>query len=100
MMLFVFALKVLNEDLDIVAINHTHIALIPKISNPGLITHFQPISFYVFYKIVSKVLANYLKLVKNSLIDNTQGAFLLGCLITDNATIDFEIFHSLQSNKS
>lgn len=96
-----FALKVLNKGLDIVAINYIHISPIPKINNPILMTHFRPISFYnVFYKIVSKLLANYLKLVMNSLINEAQSVFLPSPLITDNATIAFEIFHSLQSNKS
>jgi hypothetical protein len=35
--------------------NHTNIALIPKIDNPSLVSHFKPISLTNFnYKIISK----------------------------------------------
>lgn len=62
---------------------------------------FQAISLCnVPYKIVSEVLVNRLKKVINTVIDEAQSVFLLDKLITDNATIAFEIFHSIDDNHS
>lgn len=75
------ALKVLNEGLDIAAINLTYVSLIPKTNNPSLMSHFHPICLCnVLYKIVSKFMANRLKIIMNSLIDDSQSAFYLTVL--------------------
>lgn len=42
--MFLLTLKVLNKGLDISAINVAHTTLIPEITNPFSMTHFQPIS--------------------------------------------------------
>jgi hypothetical protein len=58
-------------------INLMYIALIPKISNPTYVTEFRPISLCnVFYKLISKTLANRLKLVLNEIISQNQSAFI------------------------
>jgi hypothetical protein len=44
-------------------VNYTYIALIPNVKNPSSVTDYCPISLcIVLYKIISKVLANWLKL--------------------------------------
>jgi hypothetical protein len=66
-------------------INTTHIALIPKMQNP------------VIYKLISKVLANQLKVLLPTIISCTQSAFILGRLITDNIIAAFETIHTMQT---
>lgn len=62
--------------------NHTNLVLIPKCQNPLEVGQFKLIIFCNYlYKIVSKVLVNYLKLFLNDLISKNQSAFILGWLI-------------------
>lgn len=50
-------------------------------------------------KIITKVLANRLKKVLDTIISNTQSAFLPGRLILDNIMVSFEIMHYLKRKK-
>jgi hypothetical protein len=79
-------------------VNSTMIALIPKMKNPKSVTDFWPISLCnVVYKILSKVLANMLKIILPDIIFDSQSAFISGRLITDNIIAAYETMHIMQT---
>jgi len=92
------ALHFLNGGPFEAAINSTNLCLIPKVTSPTLVKDYRPISLCnVLYKIISKVLANRLKLVLSSIISLEQSAFIPGRLITDNILVAFETLHTMDT---
>ncbi|KAK2410765.1 hypothetical protein QL285_046110 [Trifolium repens] len=78
-------------------LNETNICLIPKCDSPASMKDFRPISLCnVLYKVVSKLLANRLKVVLGKFISEEQYAFVEGRSIIDNALIAIEIIHCLK----
>lgn len=82
-------------------LNQTFITLIPKVKNPEYILQFRPISLCnVTYKIISKTMANRLKIVFSEIISSNQSVFVKGRLISDNIIIAHEILRFLKVGKS
>ena len=81
-------------------INTTFIALIPKVDSPQSLNDFRPISLVgCLYKILSKVLANRLKMVMGSLIAETQTVFVKDRQILDEILIANEVVDEARKNK-
>ncbi|KAM1605749.1 hypothetical protein PS2_026450 [Malus domestica] len=82
-------------------INATHLVLIPKVHKPESVEQFRPISLGNFsYKVLSKVLANRLKVVLPDLISPSQNAFVAERQIQDNIGIAHELFHFLKTRNA
>jgi hypothetical protein len=70
------------------SLNSTFISLIPKVFGAVKLKDFRPISLVSgIYKIISKVLANRLKLVMSRIISTPQNAFVKGRQILDSMLI-------------
>ena len=97
----VTVLNFLNLGISPPKFNETHIVLIPKCKEPKKITKYRLISLCnAVYKIASKAIANRLKKILSAIISDTQSAFVLGRLITDNVMVAFEAMHHIYKKKS
>ncbi|GKV31769.1 hypothetical protein SLEP1_g40435 [Rubroshorea leprosula] len=80
--------------------NSSFIVLIPKVNNPQKIEEFRPISLIgVMYKVIAKLLANRISSVLDSIIGESQMAFLRGRQMVDSIVIANETIDAAKRNK-
>ncbi|GJR76641.1 hypothetical protein Tco_0089006 [Tanacetum coccineum] len=76
-------------------INHTIIALIPKVKSPSRINDYRPISCCnVLFKCITKIISNRIKESLKVLISPNQSAFVPGRRISDNILLTQELMHN------
>ena len=93
-------LSVLNSSHMLKKMNYTHIFLIPKKNDPKHMADYGPISLgNVVSRIISKVIANCLKLILPNVISNVQSAFVPNRLITNNTSIAYELLHKMRNKR-
>lgn len=81
--------------------NDTCVVLVPKVKQPECMKDLRPISLCnVVYKLVSKCVANRLKLILPDIIAQNQSAFIPGRLIMDNILLAYEVTHFMQNKRS
>ena len=89
--------KLLNQ------FNHTLIALIPKVDNPEVTSHFRPISLCsTFYKIIAKILVNRMWPILERLVQPTESTFVPHQAIHDKILLAYEVlnkFHPIKGEK-
>lgn len=90
-------LDILNSGHVPKELNHTFIALIPKLKNLVKVEAFRPIALCnVIYKLVLKAVANRLKVILPNIISTSHSAFVLGRQIINNILVAYELVHYLQ----
>ncbi|GAU35453.1 hypothetical protein TSUD_364090 [Trifolium subterraneum] len=95
--IFVAASNWLDRGYFPTSLNETNICLIPKCDNPISMKDLRPISLCkVLYQMISKVLANRLKICLDKCVSQEQSAFVEGRSILDNALIVIEVIHALK----
>ncbi|XP_022032624.1 uncharacterized protein LOC110933726 [Helianthus annuus] len=76
-------------------INHTFLALIPKVPTPGVVTDYRPISCCnVVYEAISKILTARILEGLKDIISENQSAFVPGRRISDNIMLTQELMHN------
>ncbi|GJR31659.1 hypothetical protein Tco_1107891 [Tanacetum coccineum] len=76
-------------------LNHTIIALIPKVSTPTRTNDYRLISCCnVLFKVISKIISNRIKGSLNGLISPNQSTFVPGRRISDNILLMQELMHN------
>eukprot|EP00253_Pinus_taeda_P020626 PITA_20626 len=82
------------------SLNSTFITLVPKVEEANTPEKFRPIALCnVIYKIISKVIANRLKMILPGIISQEQSGYVEGRQILDNILLAQEMIHSLHSRK-
>ncbi|CAN1773820.1 Transposon TX1 uncharacterized 149 kDa protein [Linum perenne] len=83
------------------ALNHTWIALLPKVAEVKTMKEIRPIGLCnCSYKVISKILTKRLGRILPMLISPTQNGFVQGRAIADNILIAHEIMHFMAGRTS
>lgn len=80
--------------------NHTFIALIPKIDGATKVEQFRRIALCnVGFKIITKIMANRLRTILDKMVAPTQATFVPNRHIQDNTILNHEIMHFMNERR-
>nr|XP_043639257.1 uncharacterized protein LOC122610328 [Erigeron canadensis] len=80
-------------------VNHTFLALIPKVTTPSMVTDYRPISCCnVLYKCISKIITDRIKDCLDDIVGINQSAFIPGRRISNNILLTQELMHNYHRN--
>ncbi|GJV71773.1 hypothetical protein Tco_1491768 [Tanacetum coccineum] len=81
-------------------INHTFLALIPKITTPLKVNYYRPISCCnVIYKCISKILTNRIIEGIKEVVSDNQSTFVPGRRISDSILVTQELMHNYHRDR-
>ncbi|XP_022042079.1 uncharacterized protein LOC110944741 [Helianthus annuus] len=81
-------------------VNHTILALVPKMDTPNSVLDYRPISCCnVLYKCTSKIITDRIKGSLDKLVSINQSAFVPGRKISDNILLTQELMHNYHLNR-
>ncbi|GJX03846.1 protein LAZ1 [Tanacetum coccineum] len=81
-------------------VNHTFVALIPKVTTPLKVNDYRPISCCnVIYKCISKILTNLIIEGIKEVVSDNKSAFVLGRRVSDNILITQELMHNYHCDR-
>lgn len=81
-------------------LNHTFIALIPKLEGDNRVEQFRPIALCnVSFKLITKIITTRLRTILEKVVYPTQVAFIPNRNITDNTILNHEIMHYMNGRK-
>lgn len=93
-------LDFLNHGVVLPRFHEKHIVLIPKNKSPERVTNYRPISLCnVIYKLASKVVANWMKMMLKDIVEENQSAFVAKRLITDNTLVTHEVMNHINRKR-
>ena len=82
------------------ALNSTFITLVPKCNKPENFSDFRPITLWnLLYKLVSKIIENWIKPVLSKVVSCEQFGFLFDRQILDAIGITQEVVHMIKQDK-
>lgn len=89
-----------NNTIRLAEVNKANVVMVPKKDSPETVNDYRPISVInIIPKLLSKILANRLRVVMPRLISCHQTAFIQGRQITDNFVATREILQHIASTK-
>lgn len=79
----------------------TAIIMTPKVNSSKKVTQFRPICLCnVVYKVISKMISAWLKIILSDIVSPTYSAFVPGRMTTNNILVAYEGFYAIKNKRA